>query len=75
VTKNTEQAAFVKLPGVSLDVAEAKAMSRALSLATKVAWYLDDLEPNEALDAIKGLPTKPYNGWRPMPRAGRTENP
>lgn len=67
-------AAIINLPDINLSSAEAKAMIKALELAAKVAGYLDDLEPDEARDAILGLPTMPYDGWRPMPRAGRTEN-
>ena len=80
VTKVADHTALIKLPYLDcaeagkLAAAEATVMATALILAAKVARYLDDLEPAEAYDAIAGLPTTPYDGWRPMPRAGRTEN-
>ena len=76
VIKNTDEAARIELRcELPLDITEAKAIARALELAAKVASYLDKLMPSDAYDMIAGLPTTPYDGWRPMPRAGRTENP
>jgi len=77
VIKDTDKSARIELycGDIPLDIAEAKSTAKALNLAAKVTWYLDNLEPDEALDTIEGLPTTPYDGWRPMPRAGRTENP
>ncbi len=67
--------AFIKLPDVYLGRDETIVMATALTLAAKVARYLDEYAAMAAYDAILGLPTTPYDGWRPMPRAGRTENP
>lgn len=59
VIKNTDEAARIKLRcELPLDIAEAKSVAKALNLAAKVAWYLDDLESDEALDAIEGLNAK-----------------
>lgn len=74
VCKDAKQATRIEVPDVHLSSDETKAMVKALELAAKVAGYLDELEPDAARDAIQGLPTTPYDGWRPTPRAGRTEN-
>lgn len=76
VTKIADEVALIWLrTDDRLTCTEAKIVAKALALAAKVAGYLDDLEPDAARDAILGMPTTPYNGWRPTPRAGRTENP